>query len=222
MKVVAIATAAAVLLLLTPRVAEAKDPIEVWLEAGVRAELVDDLRLTVSNQIRFRDRLERLERVLPELKLAYRVTDWLRFDGGYRFTADKRTEGDFRYFHRLFVDARLRWEPVRDIELDYRMRLQNEMFRDRDDQRQNQPEWRHRLGATFAHHDLVQPGVSWELFTPFSNGRPLYAAAWRLNLGIGLDFGDHMLEPHYHYQRSIDGQPRSGEHVLGLGYRFDL
>ena len=57
---------------LAPRAAEAADPIGVWLEAAVRAEPVDDLRITVSNQVRFTDSFERLGRVLPEVSLAYR------------------------------------------------------------------------------------------------------------------------------------------------------
>lgn len=207
---------------LAPRAAEAADPIGVWLEAAVRAEPVDDLRITVSNQVRFSDSLARLGRVLPEVSLAYRLNSWLRLDGGYRFTADKRSEGDFRYLHRVFADVRMRWEALRDLQLGYRSRLQTETTRDRRDRRQNQPEWRNRVSATLAMHDVVQPRLSWELFAPFSNGGTLRAAEWRLKLGLGLDLGAHTVEPFYHYQRDIEVDPGQGEHVLGLGYRFDL
>ncbi|MFT4705264.1 MAG: hypothetical protein ACI81R_002972, partial [Bradymonadia bacterium] len=106
------------------------DDTQLWLEAGIRGDITDDLDLTFTQAFRFDQRISRLGRVLPELSLGYDLPHGIDLDLGYRFTADKRDEGDWRYEHRIYFGGSYS-RDVGPLNVQYRLRFQEDLYEKR-------------------------------------------------------------------------------------------
>lgn len=208
-----------------PAAAVARDPIETWLEAGVRYEIVDDFDVTLSQQVRWDDRFHEVERVIPELSLDYKLFKWLEFGVGYRLIADRRSEGDFRYIHRPMADVTVSHDLGERFEIAWRGRVHEEFYRRRDGERIREPAFRNRITLEFEATKDIAPFVGWELTTPFGElaRQNEVHGKWRAAVGVGFDIGKHHnLEPFYLLEQSLEVTPVERAHILGLSYRFDI
>ena len=192
---------------------------QLWLEVAARVELVDSLRLTLAQMLRLDQGMSHIEEAMPELAFSYRPLSGFRVDLGYRFTADRRDEGDWRYEHRVFINARYD-RDVGPIELSYRLGFQEDLLEKRGE-KLNESVLRQRVGATLEVHDIVKPFVTGELLINVGGDVETGLRNWRLTAGTVLNFGDHQPELFYRLIRTFDS-PIETDHIIGLGYRYDF
>lgn len=198
-----------------------RDPAEseLWLAAEGRWEFVDDFYLSFGPELRFNEEMSRLDEILPEVGLAWKPLDWLRVGGGYRFEANRRKDGDFRFGHRVHVEAVPSWE-VGPIELSYRLRLEHSIER-RDEEIDLSDELRQRLSVDLKLHDIVRPFVATEFYAELKSD-PVEFVQANLIAGLNFKFDDHRLEAYYRNSRPMNDPEEAYTHILGFGYRFDF
>ena len=192
---------------------------QLWLEVAARVRPVDPLRITLAQLLRFDQGMSRIGKAMPELTVSFRPLRGFRFDLGYRFTADRRDEGDWRYEHRVFVKAGYSYD-FGPVELSYRLGFQED-FLEKRGEKLKESVLRQRLGATLEVHDMVAPFVNGELLLNVGGDVETGWRNWRLTTGIELDLDDHKPEIFYRLRRTF-GSPVETDHIIGLGYRYDF
>lgn len=192
---------------------------ELWLSAEFRAELVDDLNLTVGPELRFNERMSRLDEILPGLDLSYEPLKFLKLGTGYRFEANRRNNGDFRFGHRVQAEVTASYE-VSLLEFAYRLRYEHTVAR-KDGEALLSDELRQRLGVEIDAHDIVRPFADVEVYAELRR-TPVALETYRLTTGLALRLDDHRVEVFYRYKHAIDAPAEPVVHILGLGYRFKL
>lgn len=190
---------------------------QLWLEVAGRVKLVDSLRLTLAQLLRLDQGMSRIGKAMPEFTVTYRPFGGFRFDLGYRFAADRRDEGDWRYEHRIFVNARYS-RDFGPVELSYRLGFQED-FLEKRGEKLNESVLRHRVGTALEAHDIVVPFINGELLHNVGGDADAGLRNWRLTLGTEFDFDDHTTEVFYRLRRSFDS-PIQTDHILGLAYRY--
>lgn len=214
--------AAAVLIALAclvPRPAAAQSDEQLWLSAALRARVTNDLDLSLNQMVRLDQSMSRVGKAMPELGWVYDLPKGFRIHGGYRFTADRRNEGDWRYEHRLFVGARYSFD-VGPIEFGYRIEFQEDLY-DKAGQRLHDNVVRNRFSVSVEEHDIVRPFVAFEKLANLGGSPGTGLRNWRATIGTALNFGDHDFDVFYRLRRPFEA-PFDNDHILGVGYRLTL
>lgn len=190
---------------------------QLWLEASARMEVVDDLDVTLAQMLRLDQGFSRIGKVMPELSVAYGLIKRLKVHGGYRFTADKRSEGDFRFEHRLFVGARYRY-PISIFDFNYRLEFQEDIYK-KGGEALNDHVLRNRLGFSLDVHKIIVPFLAYELIVNLGGAPGTGLRNWRLTGGVEFDLKDHSIDVFYRLRRDFES-PVNTDHIVGLGYRY--
>lgn len=210
------------LLAATPAFAADESPpseSELWLAAEARWEFVDDFHLSFGPELRFNEGMTRLDEILPEVAVSWNALDWLKVGVGYRFEANRRKDGDFRFGHRGHVESVVSYE-IGPVELSYRLRFEHTVAR-KDEDVLLSDELRQRLGVDLKLHDIVRPFVETEFYAEL-NRDPVAFTQANITGGVAFKFDDHRVEAFYRNRRPINLPEEPIVHVLGLGYRFDF
>ena len=86
-----------------------KDEVELRMDAGFKVELPADLRLRLTQNIRFDDRIHRFYQLAPELELGYQPFTWMYWGVGYRYSYDLDSVSDFQHRHRAYSRLVFPW-----------------------------------------------------------------------------------------------------------------
>lgn len=215
----ALCAALVAILCLAPGSASAQSDEQLWLSAAVRTGVTDDLDLSLNQMVRFDQGMSRVGKAAPELGWVYDLPKGFRVHGGYRFTADRRTEGDWRYEHRLFVGARYDFD-VGPVEFGYRLEFQEDIYEKRG-QRLNDNVIRNRVSVSLESHDIVRPFVSCEKLANLGGEPGTGLRNWRATVGTALNFGDHDFDVFYRLRRPFEA-PFGNDHIIGVGYRLTI
>ena len=192
---------------------------QLWLSVEARAGLTNDLDVSLTQMLRLDQGMTRVAKAMPELGFSLNLPAGFRLHGGYRFTADRRSEGDWRNEHRLFVGARYNYD-VGPFELGYRIEFQEDLY-DKRDTKLHDNVLRNRFSVALEAHDVVQPFVSFEKMANLGGSPGTGLRSWRVTIGAELDLGDHDLETFYRLRRPFNA-PIDTDHIIGLGYRISF
>lgn len=191
---------------------------QLWLSAGFDVEPAEDFQLSVSQALRFDQGMSRVGKAAPELQLAYSLGGGFRLHGGYRFTADRRDEGDWRYEHRMFVGARYRYD-IGVFELGYRLEFQEDVYKKRGEKLHDNV-IRNRFQVALEAHEVVQPFVSFEALANVGGSPGTGPRNWRFTVGTDFDLGDHGITVFYRLRKAFGGPDT--DHILGLDYGYSF
>ncbi|MFT6398193.1 MAG: hypothetical protein ACJAYU_002949 [Bradymonadia bacterium] len=191
---------------------------QFWLSAGIDIEPVDDLQLSLSQMLRLDQSMTRIGKTGPELGLAYSLGGGFRLHAGYRFTADRRDEGDWRYENRVFFGARYRYD-IGVFELGYRLEFQEDLYKKRGE-KLNDNVIRNRFQVTLEVHEIVQPFVSFEALANIGGEDGTGPRNWRITVGTDLNFDDHGVSVFYRLRKAFGGPDT--DHILGLDYGYSF
>ncbi len=198
-----------------PSAAAAQSDAQLWLSAGVRFRVHRAVHLDLEQGLRFDENMSHLGRVLPEVGLSVRPTDWLRLSAGYRFTWVNDNNPDGR--HRVQLDARASGELGR-FEWVYRLRYQAGLR----EGRTTRHALRSLIEAGVDTGTPVTPVASTEIFTSMGHGEGVELYAWRGTVGLDIEHERHNLSLFYRLEIPIRDPGEPTLHILGLGYRYDL
>ena len=207
------------LLFSTHASAQSNSDEQLWLSLGAKTGLTSDLDLSLTQMLRMDQGMSRVGKAMPELGLSYDLPAGFRIHGGYRFTADRRSEGDWRYEHRVFVGARYNYD-IGPLELGYRLEFQEDRYEKRG-QKLHDNVIRSRFSVAVEAHDVVQPFVSFEKMADLGGSPGTGLRSWRITVGSDFDFGDHDIDVYYRLRRPFQA-PIDTDHIIGLGYRVSF
>ena len=90
-----------------PGIAQDRAPseIELRLDAGLRVSLPHDMKVGITQLVRFDDGVSRCYQVAPELTFAYAPLRWLQLTAGYRYEYERNSTDRFQHRHRIFANA---------------------------------------------------------------------------------------------------------------------
>jgi hypothetical protein len=206
-------------LVLAAAPARAETDLQTWFEAGLGRRLGKRVDLSFEQHLRFDQDVSRLQAVMPELGLAYRLHKLVRFGLGYRFIYERDKDGVLVIRHRLHAEARPRYE-LGPVEISYRLRYQ-EQIRDAtaDGLRHT---LRNRLQVALEKTRPWIPAVAAETFHRLGDGEAIRLRKLRLTAGVGYQLGDHEIELFYRVEILQDDPDDPIPHILGLGYEYEL
>ncbi|MDH5492471.1 MAG: DUF2490 domain-containing protein [Myxococcales bacterium] len=207
---------------LGPSQALAQSDSGLWLSGGLRIRLSDELRLDAGAQLRLDSDWGRVASVFPEVGLSYEISETLRLGIGYRLVLRRlRPNGDFGPAQRLHVDARFKWK-IEKIFLSYRLRLQ-EGLQHRTSGLALRHMIRNLVGVAYDTDMELTPFASMELYNRLGGGPGFSFDRWRITIGVKLELEPHSFEIFYRAQIPIaDYGQDPTEHILGLGYTYEL
>lgn len=199
--------------------AYAQSDAELWLEGTLQFEPVDDLRVSITQHLRFNDDMSRLDKAMPELALGWRGHRSIRPEVGYRFIAEHRPD-EWRIHHRPYAQLTLR-HSIDDVVLSLRVRSQHTLV-----EKKKSHLWEHvlrnRARVSWEFADDWEVNGDAELFALASEEERFHASRWRLGVGLAREFDDHTVQIGYQVRSSIGRTPVSTRHILTLGYEFDI
>lgn len=208
------------LLLIHVAPSHAESDVQLWLEPGISMKLAKRLELSFDQHLRFDQDLSRVQAIMPELALAWRLHKKLRVGVGYRLQYERNNDGDLELRDRGHVEVRPRYK-IGDVELTYRARYQLEVRGSwaSEDLRHT---LRNRFGVAYEGAKPVIPAVSVEPFHRLGDGDTIHLRKVRVTAGATYDFGDHEVELYYRIEVAQYDPMDPTPHIIGVGYRFKL
>ena len=165
--------------------------LRLWTGVKIEKDFGKDWRLSLEEEIRFKEDISEINNIFTEAELRYRINKNFYLDAGFRYTSDRNDDGSYDGLARNYFSLRYRGR-LEFITFDYRMRYQREVEAVKLFER-NAPyekEFRNRLGVRITRLDRVQPFVTGEIlqvFTPYLSSLDDY---WRFVVGVRLEPGN--------------------------------
>jgi hypothetical protein len=196
--------------------AEVTTDQQLWLGAGVKAEVIKELDVEFTQHVRWAENVSTLDSIMPEIGLSYGVMPWLGLAGSYRSTSKRGDDESMQPGHRLAGSVAL--DPdVGPIELGYRFQWQQKGAAD---QVGLSTRLRNRAQISLDTDTFVKPLVSYEMFSDPSAEDGEIKQKSRLTAGAGFKITkSHRLKLKYHHQLELDGDGDM-ERIVVFGYRY--
>ncbi len=196
---------------------------ELWTGPTFRYNIFNKFRLELEQQVRFFEKVGKLEMTYTELAVRYKIFKFLDAKLKYRYSFfvdyDPAIQDDDLDRQRISLD--LSAEPDIDflpVDLEYRFRFQ--------DSRENITGdkftyIRNRLEVSYNLSKLVDPFTSAEIFYRFNDDNEFrkvrynFGLEWRISKKIDLD-------SYYRFQKEIQVKYPDSKHVIGLMLTYDI
>lgn len=206
--------------LFAARPARAESDAQLWMEVGMVKKLGKRFELSFDQHLRFDEDISRVESIMPELMLSYRLHKLLRFAVGYRLQYERNNDGALVLRHRGTIDVRPHYE-VGPIELSCRARFQEEVRGSlaSDDLRHT---IRTRLAIALLALASWKPAVSAEPYHRLGDGDAIHLHKVRLTAGVSYEVDDHEVELYYRVEVAQADPADPTPHIIGVGYHHAL
>lgn len=194
---------------------------ETRLEAGLKYKVLPSLTLAGSAQVRMGISPWKVNSLLPEAVVKFRVVDALAFATGYRFNWDRNSEGDFRAKQRVFADAlgKLRLQP---FSAKARLRIQEEWRKTRKGNPRNESTLRIGVGLKWQATATVAPQIGVEHFLALEKLEAEQTRKWRTSIGAEWTLGQFELEGSYRLDLPVADEEGPVTHLIVLGGTYSL
>lgn len=196
-----------------PTPAEADNDGQVWMAASGQYKVSKPFHVAVTGLLRLEDNASQVQNAAVELELQYRILNWWRVYGGYRFSNRRNNDDALEQRHRLYFDNRLiaRLGPVR---ADHRLRIQ-ESIRPGEDRHT----LRNRVKVSYRGFDRLGPYTAVELFHRLGDGETIRLRTFRFTVGTNYELSKSQSAGlYYRLETPQDGQNDPNIHILGLNY----
>lgn len=155
-------------LLTVPAFAQ-QESLGLWTGLATDVRLTKRLTLNANAQIRFSDNVQVTRAYLGELGVSYKLNKHWEVAGYYRYTGrlKKNKETDtyyYRPYHRFYAEVSYEQKLGRRLELDYRLRYQNQFKDDNDAVVADGSYLRNKLGLSYRTGTRITPFVSADVF----------------------------------------------------------
>lgn len=155
------------LLLISGTVVSAQDKdFGMWYSVSARYEIVKNLRLNVSEELRTASNASEVDQYFTDLGLDYKLNDYISFGGYYRYIRKRETKDDFYARNRFYGEIDLTY-PFNRFEFSYRFRLQRQTNKYADDVEEKAPRLynRHKFAIEYNIPNFkLSPSVYYERF----------------------------------------------------------
>ena len=198
------------------------DDVGLWLGVTLQSNLTRQLEGSLTEQLRLRNDVTRINLILSDIGLDYSVTKKLKVGLHYRFINSNK-ENYYSIRHRFYAD--IAWkEKVKFISFTIRERIQ-EQFTDYNSSENGKiPDWvlRSKLTAKIDLDKKYSPYVSFEMFYLIDNSKEEYGITdFRYETGIDYEFNRiHSVNPFLLYQ--IARSTNFVELIYGISYTYSF
>ncbi len=100
-----------------PILADVTTEHQLWLDATVRAEVVDELKVSFTQHVRTADSVHRVNQVIPELGVSYGFLDYFSIGAGGRYSLEKNDDGESERSVRLHGQMGIESPDLGPVEL---------------------------------------------------------------------------------------------------------
>ncbi len=201
----------------------------VWISAGVGADLTDKLSLSYEMQTRFYKNASALDSYINEIGVAYEPLKNLELSGDYRYSR-KNQESHYEGVHRLALNisydykidgaglrikARVRYQ----VPFNYLGVINDAIYPD------NRNVMRFKIGAKYTPTNLkkIQPFASYEFYKALSP-KNIYNPidSYRMTVGVSLNLPKrHSIDLYYLLEKEFRATPHLN-HIFGVHYGYDI
>ena len=194
----------------------------MWMSASGNAEIVDDLSLSVTPELRWDQQVTRLRNRFVDLKLKYKLKGDFFVVGAFRFGGVQRNSG-WQPRRRIQFGAGYKWK-MNDFTLTYISRFQfsfDVATVNRDaDQNSN---WRNKIDVNYRGVKKTPIGYSLEFFHGLNSADLLEFQDWRMIWSVGRKLTkQHTVELGYLLQKDRTTFPDEIDNIILLSYSFDF
>jgi len=194
--------------------AEVTTDHQLWLGAGAKMEVIDDLDIEFTQHVRRVDNASRTESIMPELGVGYAVLSWFEVAASYRAISENDDEDTRLRGRRVAASGELE-HGVGPVDLGTRLQWQQKHV---ESEASTKLRYRGQVGLDTS--TFVSPLVAYELFVDPGAERGEQAQKSRVTAGAGMKMSKaHRLKFKYHHQLELDGDG-DVERIFVLGYRF--
>lgn len=210
---------AAVSLCLVLASVSARAEVQQWTEIGVSRSLTKRWQLSFDQHLRLDQDISRVDSVMPEWGVTYRLAKWLRAEVGYRLQYTRDGDGEMVLRHRFHGGVRARHD-LGDVRLQYRLQYQEQLRPGANDQLRHSIRNRAEVGYRRFKH--WAPGASFELFHAIGDGDAVHLDKVRIKAGLEYGKKDWSVELYYCAEAPVADEMDPTLHVVGLGAHYEL
>lgn len=188
---------------------------ELWIGAEASGKLFKNCKISIEEEIRFNEKIANHKSTLTNINLRYKIFDWLRIYGDYRFTlvpqdAKYRLDGGINFQHKI--------KPIH-TKVDFRTRYQ----------------WEKEIGDQSV-EKLIRPKLTLSYASKKIKWSPYILNEWfylldkedgnrfnRYRIGLGTGYKlhkDHQLKIGYTYQERWTSKKIKVANIFRLGYSY--
>ncbi len=164
--------------------------MQLWTGAGIEKSLGKAWTLSLKEEIRFKQDISEINNYFTDAGVRYRINKNFAFEGGYRFTRDKKSDDSYENLTRFNLDLRYRGR-LDFITIHYRLRYQKEVegFNLIEQGSEYEKYVRHRIRIYYNDFKKFKPYVSAELFHLFEYAQPSEYEYIRVQGGVKYEPG---------------------------------
>lgn len=224
-----LAVSAVLLLGNTPSFAQTSD-LGNWNTFSLDKKLNDKISLGFDAELRFKSNLTRFNLIYTNFSASYKITDWLKVTGVYRFIDKNKDDGYYGLRHRVYGDLAAKYKTGK-FSFAARTRVQWE-FRAKGYAGDvgNIPEvyWRNKFDIKYKLTDRITPYIAAEFRWQLRNPRIPYNDGCvfdRNRAYLGLDYEinhDNTIGLYYMRQSEFNVEEPETLHIIGLEYSLSL
>ena len=195
----------------------ARADVQLWSEAGVRAQLAKRTQLTFDQHLRFDADVSRVQSVMPEAGLHHRFEKWLRAGIGYRLEYE-RDGTELVARHRGHIYGRARYK-LGAFQLVYKLQYQESIRPDKNKLLKHVV--RNRIELGYRATKRLEPAIGAEMFHRL--GDETTARYERIWLTAGVTYARKRWDADVFYRLEISGDAMTPDaHIIGLGFHSDM
>jgi len=190
---------------------KAQTDLGLWSNLAVEKEISKKMDIQLEEELRFNNNVTRLNSLLTEASLSYKINKYYSLGASYRFTY--YTEN--RFGNRFTLSNQVKY-TLKDFTLNYRLNLQTD-FSTVDPV---EYKIRNKFGVDYKFNKHWGIGLAGELFYSFYYNRSMFDR-YRLAFGV-----DHKINKHHKisgslmFQREFNVANPEADVVLGIGYKY--
>lgn len=191
----------------------AQTDIGLWTGIAIEKKLSKKFEFQAEEEMRLKDNFTRVNSLLTELGITYKLNKYYRLGLSYRFTY--YTNGSLG--NRLTLSNQLRYK-IEDFTLNYGLNLQQD-FNTEDPV---EYKVRNKFGVDYKFNKHWEIGIAGELFYSFYYNRNVLDR-YRTKFGVDHNFNKHhRLSGSLMFQHELNVANPESDFVLGVKYKYSF
>ena len=135
----------------------------LWLKVGAEKKITKKLEIEVNLQPRFNDVKEKPSSWLGEVGLKYDIFKNLNFAVYYRHIKNEKKDV-YKPYHRFYGDLSYKIKKFKPINIEYRLRYQQQFADDDTGLTTDKNYWRNKLEMAYKNKSKFEPYISADIF----------------------------------------------------------
>ncbi len=197
--------------------------VGAWLSAGVEKKFYKKFKLDFSQQLRLFHDFTKIDDIISNLAVSYRINENFSIALGARYTKDYDYLGSFQHNIRYNSDFSYRYRISQYFRINYRLRFQKEflnLFNISDIDNPYEMKFRHRIKCEYLHNQAHNFYFSGEIFRSHKVFREAYFSKYRLFVGDKINFGKQSIDISLGFQSDLNKKHPMNFGIIAVKYAF--